>query len=1162
MVNEIKQYLLDMVSVRQPMTCFSLWFNGQKLDRFAPIGEIEGLEDGSIITMQPEAYNEAEARFHVAKVRELVGFSSEAAKALPVVDAGQSLFHTTDSVVQKLGQEKDEERKNKSDEEKEKETGLVPGKPVLDHPLAELDSFPQGKMTDLVPEKDFTRTTPALGSLQLSQWNPAPPTLRMRGHLFYLQTSILEGRTYHITATVNGFHVSNCSGERFDPQPRKISGKYYQDHSLFALLSQLSPKMSQHIEKNIAKMKDVDPLYLLSPTNAYLSVPWLAKEQEIQKLTTPDIARTQEAFANGAVRGDVASGASNLRDWNEDLQATREMPTRGEGVTIQDRVLRDKLLNKLSFDFEDAAVKGAMAIVKGDIAPLNPNEPEHAQIFMHNNIFFSFGADGIDIFGEEGGDAAARFAAGKDVSGINYVNRMDIEGLSVLATVVVDYCGRRVVCQGPVPGIFRQNQEESQIVYGSIDNREKVVNSDKFEPLMTAIADACHLKKHAAFDLSGESIVDISTPVDAKGLEGTDGRKYILDLYRLAPVDIEFIDKNCTGDKPYPHKMGTLRHEAVEDWFRTTLRAELLGDKKDDGDKTESSESSEEKTDEEKEKERAEQEEKIRELSKKYRLNPDVGFAADQVPESIRDQYIKDQKEVRDVCRHVTETLMPGLVKDLGNAIIASPIDGAQLTNLLHRRGINMRYLGALADLAEKSGEPILAEFQAVVEREIIARAAKHAVNGLVVDLPPVLIPAVLSQFVNCLFGYNTTFTVDEDLKSIYGDVIEAVAPLLTVESVRQTVLDIGFARFRKDLGPQFMDRVEKVRLFRELSFKLGIQWKAQMYNFTSDKPVVSARNIINIVPVVKASTFRSHIAEEALEAGRQTVYSGEESDKEVGKEFLLESISLHEQVYGFVHPDVARAYNHAALGMNELKEFDNARRLARKAIILAERTMGVDAPETMLFLLNLAQFEHQAGNTVGALHIIRYVMNLWSVVSGSDHPDTLTTITHVANMLQYLQDFKGSIKWYQMSLSRASALFGDESISAATVNYHLSQSLALDRNFNDAITAVRKSHKGFVTKFGEESEAAKDIKTWLDQLLQAAVQTAKMQKFSGAAVPRSANVPKATGILNSSSAPTSTSKASSAPANIGEKSVDEIMAYIEGNQPSKKKKKAKKSSQ
>ena len=58
---------------------------------------------------------------------------------------------------------------------------------------------------------------------------------------------------------------------------------------------------------------------------------------------------------------------------------------------------------------------------------------------------------------------------------------------------------------------------------------------------------------------------------------GADGRRYLLDLYRVTPVDIVFqeeVEKEAETN-PYPHKMTLLRPELVDYYYEHKLREYL-----------------------------------------------------------------------------------------------------------------------------------------------------------------------------------------------------------------------------------------------------------------------------------------------------------------------------------------------------------------------------------------------------------------------------------------------------------------------------------------------------------------------------------------------------------------------------------------------------------
>jgi hypothetical protein len=50
------------------------------------------------------------------------------------------------------------------------------------------------------------------------------------------------------------------------------------------------------------------------------------------------------------------------RDWNEELQTTRELPRKN----LPERLLRERAIFKVHSDFVSAATRGAMAVIDGE----------------------------------------------------------------------------------------------------------------------------------------------------------------------------------------------------------------------------------------------------------------------------------------------------------------------------------------------------------------------------------------------------------------------------------------------------------------------------------------------------------------------------------------------------------------------------------------------------------------------------------------------------------------------------------------------------------------------------------------------------------------------------------------------------------------------------
>ena len=100
-------------------------------------------------------------------------------------------------------------------------------------------------------------------------------------------------------------------------------------------------------------------------------------------------------------------------------------------------------------------------------------------MYIWNNIFFSFACDSRDHYKKYGGDEAAYAAASLDLKGVELYNKLDVEGLYTLGTVVVDYRGYRIIAQSIIPGILQREQENS-VVYGSVDGGKTIVSHEQF----------------------------------------------------------------------------------------------------------------------------------------------------------------------------------------------------------------------------------------------------------------------------------------------------------------------------------------------------------------------------------------------------------------------------------------------------------------------------------------------------------------------------------------------------------------------------------------------------------------------------------------------------------------------------------------------------------
>lgn len=634
-----------------------------------------------------------------------------------------------------------------------------------------------------------------LKSLIFSPFNPPPPHLKQKGHLVYLTVVTLEGEASMLVCTTRGWYVarSTAPSVSFDPAP-KTQPKEIAAHSLIDLLHAISPLFTQTLRGLQGQSADPklarEPIATVPIPQYPPAYPWLATAPSLSSIN-PDLVKTQLAYGyTGAITPDALEGA---RDWNEELQNAREMPK----GSAQERVLRERILQKTHAEFTAACVRGSMAIARGDLPPINPHEDAKAHMWLANNIFYTKGVNSVDAYTHLGGDEAARISHAKDAAGVRLLNRMDIDNVYLLGHTVVDWQGERWVCQSVLPGIFSrrrddadeeqeskpveaaqgdkekedwvdvngagghsrqaskseagapaaaapvEDQENYLIIYGadSEGGIDKLHWDAGMHKVMGKIAAVQKLALHKMKDSNGDEH-EFWTSVDVKGLRGSDGRRYLLDLPRLCPVDIEFLEKDTEGKLlasnetdadegvTYPHRVTLLRPELLETYWEHELKllarkihAEKQQKAKTDADAAAASTSTEEgeKKDDAEKAETEAKPETIAIDAAAITEDPrfDLRFNADAFvdqpakadaetgelthqPATQTDESEPSIKAVRDASIFLRTVVVPSVVLDVIASNTVGIMDGVSLSKHLHLKGINIRYLGHLMSHIDK----------------------------------------------------------------------------------------------------------------------------------------------------------------------------------------------------------------------------------------------------------------------------------------------------------------------------------------------------------------------------------------------------------------------------------------------------------------------------
>ncbi|XP_056414428.1 clustered mitochondria protein homolog isoform X2 [Hyla sarda] len=785
MVQEIHQVLMDREDTCH-RTCFSLQLDGNVLDNFAELKTIEGFEEGSVLKVVEEPYTVREARIHVRHIRDLLK-SLDPSDAFNGVDCNSLSFLSifTDGDLGESG------KKKKKGTELE-QIDCTPPEYIL----------PGGKerpLCSLQPQNKDWKPLQCLKVFTMSGWNPPPGNRKMHGDLMYLYVITMEDRHVSITASTRGFYLNQSTAYTFNPKPANPS---FLSHSLVELLNQVSPIFKKNFATLQKKRVQRHPFErIATPFQLYS---WTAPQVE----HAMDCVRAEDAYTSRLGYEEHIPGQT--RDWNEELQTTRELPRKN----LPERLLRERAIFKVHSDFTAAATRGAMAVIDGNVMAINPSEETKMQMFIWNNIFFSLGFDVRDHYKDFGGDSAAYVSPTNDLNGVRTYNAVDVEGLYTLGTVVVDYRGYRVTAQSIIPGILEREQEQS-VIYGSIDFGKTVVSHLKYLELLEKTSRPLKILKHKVLN-DKEEEVELCSSVECKGIIGNDGRHYILDLLRTFPPDLNFLPiegedlpeecKKMGFPKEHRHKLCCLRQELVDAFvehryllFMKLAAMQLMqqktssqenpaalenGEPAASSDSTAQSEPQENSQPADKTVDSIDGEFQVKELAETVasnnetdlksrevirkacqavgsvsetsfdiRFNPDIFSPGVRFPEAAQVEVQNQKQLLKDAAAFVLSCQIPCLIKDcLDHNVV--PMDGTTLAEAMHQRGINMRYLGKVIDIVKKFPVPSqLDHVYKILISEVITRSAKHIFKTYLQGVELSGLSAAISHFLNCFLS-------------------------------------------------------------------------------------------------------------------------------------------------------------------------------------------------------------------------------------------------------------------------------------------------------------------------------------------------------------------------------------------------------------------------
>ncbi|GAM19040.1 hypothetical protein SAMD00019534_022150 [Acytostelium subglobosum LB1] len=1116
LIQDIIKYLQEITETCL-LTNYNLQIRGTNiiLNEFNEIKAYPEIKTGVIIDMVPAEYNERSAKLHIKRLKDILkNGESELNPKNPSLFSSYS--YTTDNPPipervrgeQTESEQQDGEQQTAENGEHQAAGGagpvpeLIPAtgdKKITKNPkkqtltsktnkkskstvsetdakrrleIATVDPATKSTLSDFYPT-NYKKHISCVRRIDMSGWNPVPGYRAMCGDLFYLEVECYDpNETLYITANVKGFYVNQSKMTAFNP---RISERFMNKnapavhHNLYSLLCQISNKfnsMLKSVLNNIAKHHQFEMVANYVPTNTWIMRPERNMHHDLSMAN-----ETNLLVIDTEMRGQP-------RDWNEELQSLRELPR----STPQERILRDRAFYRVNCDFVDAAIRGAKVVVGKSVPPINPTEEERMHMFVYNNIFFSFALDTRNFYSSCGGDRGARAAANNDLKGVKLFNLVDVDGISTICTAIIDYRGHRILAQSLVPGIL-SNEKASVVHYGSMDDGKTIKADPEFHERLQKVAQMLHLADREITPIDGAS-VGICMSYETKGIIGMDGRRYVLDILRATPRDPNYPEEK--------DQLCLLRPELIanySEYVRMEWEAARDKQRKDaEQAKTTQTENKANGTEANTPLEREANAVKPEEAVSVPEEPPHILFNANLYSkvmshqtmwvvdnlkvldlakeqkehyEKLEEQRIKDEQELKKAGDFLKEKVIAHLLEDF-KMFNATPFDGQTLTQVMHARGINMRYLGLIATQADTARIQFA---KALCINEMVARATKHIFNDVLRSTPQTELSSAICHFLNCFLGTKISGQSTTTL---------AKTSSITIDSLWEQIELAIERKFNYKVAIRSADMDSRVSILRSICLKTGLQIVARDYNFQVDEPF-TVDDIVEVTCVVKHLNPRSTDVIDILESGKALL---SKRDYDQAYRYLTEAMVLCTQIHGPIHTDTANCYSNLAMAAFYRGDLGEAIEHQRNALVITEKVLGIDHHDTIHAYTNLALFCQRANCFTESIGYLKHVLYLTDLLGDMYNPERSSIYTTIAIVLQDLKEYELAIKFLEKSIHHHKELFGTDHVVSITCFTSIA-SMYSDKldNHSEAERYQKKATAILQRYFGEEHPRTRESK-------------------------------------------------------------------------------------
>lgn len=876
------------------------------------------------------------------------------------------------------------------------------------------------------------------------------------GDYFQMQVKICNGKIIQVVASVKGFYT--------------VGKHFVQSHSLVDLLQQLSrsfAKAYDSLMKAFVEHNKFGNLPYGFRANTWL-VPSSVAESPVSFTPLP----MEDENWGGSVGGQGKIGENDMRPWATDFAILANLPCKTE----EERVVRDRKAFLLHSQFVDVSISKAVSsicqLLDSNVKSEDALNSPQGSILLEERVgdlSIVVKCDATDaslksekiINGSQSSGISDKEIARRNLfKGVTADESVVVHDSNSLGVVVVRQCGYTAIVKAV--GDLKKGKRMAQDIEidDQLDGGANALNVNSFRVLLNKyISGSSGLdqspQSNSDDDESSKCLIRRVIKESLTNLEEQKAESERTIRWELGSCWLQHLQKQETSTESSSKNPGDDKAESVvkglgKQFKMLKKREKKLGSESNAADLEENgalSSSANAGTD----LENQDNGDFNSEFELKKFVSEESFLRLKETGTGLHQKTADDLIEMAH--KYYDEVALPKLVTDFGSLEL-SPVDGRTLTDFMHLRGLQMRSLGRVVELADK-----LPHIQSLCMHEMVTRAFKNIVNAVVASVDNIAdLSTAVASSLNFLFG--TCLNEDDDDHE------------LKIRWLRAFI----FKRFGWRLNDEFQ-HLRKISILRGLCHKVGLELVPRDFDMECPNPF-KKYDIVSMIPVCKHVGCSSADGRTLLESSKIALDKGKLEDAVTfGTKALAKMIA----VCGPYHRMTASAYSLLAVVLYHTGDFNQATIYQQKALDINERELGLDHPDTMKSYGDLSVFYYRLQHIELALKYVNRALYLLHFTCGLSHPNTAATYINVAMMEEGMGNVHVALRYLHEALKCNQRLLGADHIQTAASYHAIAIALSLMEAYSLSVQHEQTTLQILEAKLGLEDLRTQDAAAWLE---------------------------------------------------------------------------------